>query len=257
MDSRIGSDPSRGAKPAQNRPFRGRGRDPDPGPLPAGDRERASGMSCPEASTRAASSAPMPRSWGWTASDSPMNTAASVEGTSGERGSESDLAPAATGGPQRPRRAAPRAGWLVVAAVVLVAALAIVALPVGGGDDASPAVRPRRKAPAGEPRSRAGGEPTARLAGSRCGWRPAPKSGSACSTPRASTWSTARSSKREPKRARSAPVASRSHSATGRSRCSSMAEEAEIPATSSPIGYSIDSSGRLTELAEAERPTCT
>ena len=33
-------------------------------------------------------------------------------------------------------------------------------------------------------------------------------------------------------------------------------KEAEIPATSSPIGYSIDSSGSLTELAEAERPTC-
>jgi cytoskeleton protein RodZ len=33
--------------------------------------------------------------------------------------------------------------------------------------------------------------------------------------------------------------------------------EAEIPATSSPIGYSIDPSGTLTELDEAERPTCT
>jgi cytoskeleton protein RodZ len=34
-------------------------------------------------------------------------------------------------------------------------------------------------------------------------------------------------------------------------------KQAEIPATSSPIGYSIDSSGTLTELSEAERPTCT
>ncbi len=33
--------------------------------------------------------------------------------------------------------------------------------------------------------------------------------------------------------------------------------EAEIPTTSSPIGYSIDSSGTLTQLDEAERPTCT
>jgi hypothetical protein len=32
--------------------------------------------------------------------------------------------------------------------------------------------------------------------------------------------------------------------------------EAEIPATSSPIGYAIDSAGRLTKLNEAERPTC-
>jgi hypothetical protein len=33
-------------------------------------------------------------------------------------------------------------------------------------------------------------------------------------------------------------------------------KEAEIPATSSPIGYSVDSSGTLTQLSEAERPTC-
>jgi hypothetical protein len=32
--------------------------------------------------------------------------------------------------------------------------------------------------------------------------------------------------------------------------------EAEIPETSSPIGYAIDSSGGLTELDEAERPSC-
>jgi len=32
--------------------------------------------------------------------------------------------------------------------------------------------------------------------------------------------------------------------------------EADIAATSSPIGYSIDSAGELTQLSEAERPTC-
>jgi cytoskeleton protein RodZ len=32
--------------------------------------------------------------------------------------------------------------------------------------------------------------------------------------------------------------------------------EAEIPATSSPVGYAIDSAGKLTVLEEAERPTC-
>jgi cytoskeleton protein RodZ len=32
--------------------------------------------------------------------------------------------------------------------------------------------------------------------------------------------------------------------------------EAEIPATSSPVGYAIDSAGNLTKLEEAERPTC-
>ena len=32
--------------------------------------------------------------------------------------------------------------------------------------------------------------------------------------------------------------------------------EAEIPATSSPVGYAIDTAGNLSELEEAERPTC-
>ena len=33
-------------------------------------------------------------------------------------------------------------------------------------------------------------------------------------------------------------------------------QEASIPATASPIGYSIDSNGRLQQLSESERPTC-
>ena len=33
-------------------------------------------------------------------------------------------------------------------------------------------------------------------------------------------------------------------------------QQASIPATSSPVGYSIDSSGRLEQLPESERPTC-
>ena len=32
--------------------------------------------------------------------------------------------------------------------------------------------------------------------------------------------------------------------------------QADIPATSSPVGYAIDASGELTELPEGERPTC-
>jgi len=34
-------------------------------------------------------------------------------------------------------------------------------------------------------------------------------------------------------------------------------QAAKIPATSSPIGYSIDSSGKLEQLPESERPTCS
>jgi hypothetical protein len=33
-------------------------------------------------------------------------------------------------------------------------------------------------------------------------------------------------------------------------------KETQIPASASPLGYAIDSGGRLTPLAEAERPTC-
>lgn len=33
-------------------------------------------------------------------------------------------------------------------------------------------------------------------------------------------------------------------------------KQADIPETSSPIGYAIDESGQLTELSDAERPTC-
>ena len=34
-------------------------------------------------------------------------------------------------------------------------------------------------------------------------------------------------------------------------------QTAKIPATSSPVGYSIDSSGKLEQLSESERPTCS
>lgn len=34
-------------------------------------------------------------------------------------------------------------------------------------------------------------------------------------------------------------------------------QQANIPETSSPVGYEIDESGELTSLSEAERPTCT
>jgi len=34
-------------------------------------------------------------------------------------------------------------------------------------------------------------------------------------------------------------------------------KQASIPATASPIGYSIDSSGKLEQLSEGERPSCT
>ncbi len=33
--------------------------------------------------------------------------------------------------------------------------------------------------------------------------------------------------------------------------------EAEIPATSSPVGYAVDSAGKMSELEEGERPTCS
>ena len=40
------------------------------------------------------------------------------------------------------------------------------------------------------------------------------------------------------------------------SASASLAREAETPPSSSPIGYEIDSEGRLTELEEGQRPDC-
>ncbi len=34
-------------------------------------------------------------------------------------------------------------------------------------------------------------------------------------------------------------------------------QQASIPATSSPVGYSIGAGGKMRELPEGERPTCT
>jgi transcriptional regulator with XRE-family HTH domain len=178
-----------------------------------------------------------------------------VEGTTGERGSGSDLAPAAAGGPRRPRRAAPRTGWLVVAAVVLVAVLVVVALPVGGGDDVTRQSTLKKSSEEARDRGPAVSRPrssgvSVQLAASAEVW--------VCMLD-ASGQHLVNGQILEAG-AQEGPFRSGSFTVSfGNGEVSMLidGEKAEIAATSSPIGYSIDSSGRLTALSEAERPTCT
>lgn len=157
------------------------------------------------------------------------------------------------GGPPTPRGVVLAA--LVVAAVIAVAVLAIVAIPGGGGGESPPAqprpeVVSRGKA---QKRTAAGAVETGvtvRLSAS------------------AEVWACVLDAKGRAlvnglileAGAEEGPFHSGSFTVSfGNGEVTMLIDgrEAEIPATSSPIGYAIDSSGKLTELDEAERPTCT
>jgi hypothetical protein len=178
-----------------------------------------------------------------------------VEGTVGGREPQVENAPAGSGA-ARPRRSVGRVGWiLAVAAVLLVAVLAIVALPQGGG---GPDVARQPDRGAGATERRAKQEPATNLQ---------PGSVSLRLTATAEVWVCllAASGKHLVNGqiletgAEEGPFHSGSFSVSfGNGEVSMLIDgkEAEIPATSSPIGYSVDSSGTLTQLSEAERPTC-
>jgi cytoskeleton protein RodZ len=164
--------------------------------------------------------------------------------------------PAATSSPARPpdrRWPVPHGSWIAVAAVILVAVVAIVAIP-GGGESGSRGVsqgksageHPRQQKP---PQAARHGV-SVRLAAS------------------AEVWVCVLDAKGKPlvdgqileTGAEEGPFRSGSFTVSfGNGEVSMLIDgrEAEIPTTSSPIGYSIDSSGSLTELDEAERPSCT
>jgi cytoskeleton protein RodZ len=182
-----------------------------------------------------------------------------VEGSRvGEPGSE--LAPvvasSATGSPGG-RRARPRLAWLAVPGAVLVGAIAVVALPRDAGDGDGVGLRPltpQRSEPAG-----AGGEPTPTAHTQGVSLR---------LSAAAEVWVCLLSGAGQPlvdgeileAGAEEGPFRSGSFTVSfGNGEVSMLIDgvEAEIPATASPIGYSIDPEGELTELGEAERPTCT
>ncbi len=145
---------------------------------------------------------------------------------------------------------------LAVLAVIAVAVVAIVAFPTGGGGGSSPTQRdtevPRghqAPAPAKVPAAHSKGGVTVRLAAS------------------AEVWACLVNAKGKAlvdglileAGAEEGPFHSGSFTVSfgnGEVKMLIDGREAEIPATSSPVGYAINSAGKLTKLGETERPTC-
>lgn len=176
----------------------------------------------------------------------------SVEG--GGRSPIPEPAPAsAPRGPRDRRLPVPPASWLAVAAVLLVAVVAIVAIPGGGGSDGG-GTSQRKVVRKGSSHRQ---QPP----------RPVSDGVSVSLAASAEVWVCVLNAKGKPlvdgqileTGAEEGPFRSGSFTVSfGNGEVSMLIDgrEAQIPATSSPIGYSIDSSGALTKLDEAERPSC-
>jgi cytoskeleton protein RodZ len=173
----------------------------------------------------------------------------------GQRGQAPEPAAAASSAGSRERRwPLPRASWIAVAAVILVAVVAIVAIPGGGGESGGGGPQGKAAAKAHPHKQR---QPPA-----------ASRGVSVQLAASAEVWVCVLDGRGRPlvdgqileTGAEEGPFRSGSFTVSfGNGEVSMLIDgkEAEIPATSSPIGYSIDSSGSLTQLAETERPTCT
>jgi cytoskeleton protein RodZ len=175
-----------------------------------------------------------------------------VEGEGSRPTPEAAMAP---GSRSTPRRTSTRAA-IAVAGVLAVAAFALSVLPLDeGGESGSPSKRPvPRSVPAREqPR------------------KPPPKSApagvSVRLTANAEIWVCLLDADGQPlvdgrileAGAVAGPFRSGSFTVSfGNGEVTMLVndEEAEIAATPSPVGYSVDADGRLTELSESERPTC-
>jgi cytoskeleton protein RodZ len=181
----------------------------------------------------------------------------SVEAAPAGRGPTEPTTPVPANRPPVGRRPVPPAGWLAVAGVVAVAALVIVLLPGGGGGGGGGiAKQPRGSKGGGQGESK--GEPG----------RPQRNGVSMRLAASAEVWVCLVDAKGQhlvdgqilEAGAAEGPFRSGSFTVSfGNGEVSMLIDgkQAEIPATSSPIGYTIDSSGGLTELSETERPTCT
>ena len=160
--------------------------------------------------------------------------------------------PGSGGAPSGPRGVA--LAGLAVVAVIAVAVVAIVAIPGGGGGESSPSHRRRELARKARPEAKPPPAPvktgvTVELAAS------------------AEVWTCLLDAKGRPlvdglileAGAEEGPFHSGSFTVSfgnGEVKMLIDGRQAEIPATSSPVGYAIDSAGRLTKLGEAERPSC-
>jgi cytoskeletal protein RodZ len=177
------------------------------------------------------------------------------ESVEGGPGGEQEATPRP---PVRPGRRRPAGGraWVAVAGVVAVGAIAIVVLPDGGdGDEGLP--RPAPESPAAAAGQSAPAPP-----------QPAASTVSVSLLAAAEVWICLLDDRGRPlldgqildPEAEAGPFRSGSFTVSfGNGEVSMLVDgkEAEIPATSSPIGYSIDAEGALTQLSETERPTCT
>jgi cytoskeleton protein RodZ len=181
-----------------------------------------------------------------------------VEEAGGTGEGEGERARTERGQAPRTRRSVRRAGWIAVAAVVLIGVLAIVALPEGGGGGGGARVARKPSHPAGETGAQTKHVQTA---------EPPIGGVSLRLTAKAEVWvcllgATGRrlvDGQILAAGAAEGPFHSGSFTVSfGNGEVSMLIDgkEAEIPATSSPIGYSIDPSGTLIQLSEAERPTC-
>jgi helix-turn-helix protein len=158
--------------------------------------------------------------------------------------------PQSVGAPGGPRSFA--LAGLVVIAVIAVAVIAIVAIP-GGGGTSGPSHR---------------GNGVVRKAKSETKPRTSVKAGVTVElAARAEVWTCLLNAKGRAlvngsilvAGAKEGPFHSGSFTVSfGNGEVSMLIDgrEADIPATSSPVGYAIDSAGKLTKLDEAERPTC-
>jgi len=181
-----------------------------------------------------------------------------VEDTDTQRSETAVAAPAPPSKRNAWLRASPLPLVLAVGGAILVAVVAILAIPTGGGGGGTDR-RPEAQRPSNQQAS--GGEGTAGVVRST-------ESVSMRLTAEAEVWVCVLGAggKRlvdgQILEAGSAAGPFHSDSFTisfgnGEVTMTIDGKKAEIPATSSPIGYSIDPSGALTELSEAERPTCT
>ena len=168
----------------------------------------------------------------------------SVEGASSLRGQASE--PVRIAAPSPTPRRLPRAGLLALIGVVLIAVIAIAVIPGGSGSGVEPSGHEKEKPKQLTPRAGV----AVRLAAS------------------AEVWVCVLDARGQhlvdgqilEAGAEEGPFRSGSFTVSfGNGEVSMLIDgkEAEIPATSSPIGYSIDAAGALTELGESERPTCT
>lgn len=178
----------------------------------------------------------------------------------GGRGPGPELAPvaaSATSGAPRGQRSLPPASWLVAVAALALAVLVVVLIGGGSGESGQTTTAPGATRVAG---GRGHGGAPARTA--------QPTGVSVHLTASAEVWVCLLDAKGAhlvdgqilEAGAEEGPFRSGSFTVAfgnGEVAMTIDGRQAEIPATSSPVGFAIDGEGTMTELSESERPSCT